>query len=82
MIFGYFRELIYYMVYSISANIEHLHATDKGKAIFVTGHEGLWDCETSRLPHFLDSRLTDAGEVLSLMLQPFTPRKIPGTYFC
>jgi hypothetical protein len=33
---------------------------------------------TSRLPHFLDSRLTDGGKVVSLTRQPrFTPRKIP-----
>jgi hypothetical protein len=50
----------------------------KDKAIPVTGR-----CETSRLPHFLDSRLTDGGEVVSLMRRPpFTPRKIPGTHFC
>jgi hypothetical protein len=55
----------------------------KGKAIPVTGHEGPYGCETSRLPHFLDSRLTDGGEVVSLTHQlPFTPRKIPGTHFC
>jgi hypothetical protein len=33
-------------------------------------------------PHFLDNRLTDGGEVVSLMRRPpFTPRKIPGTHF-
>jgi hypothetical protein len=32
----------------------------------VTGRGGPQDCETSRLPHFLDNRLTDAGEGVSL----------------
>jgi hypothetical protein len=35
--------------------------------------------ETSRLLHFLDNRLTDGGEVVSLTRRPpFTLRKIPG----
>jgi hypothetical protein len=35
----------------------------------------------SSLPHFLDDRLTDGGEVISLTRRPpFTPRKIPGTH--
>jgi hypothetical protein len=35
------------------------------------------------MPHFLDNRLTDGGEVVSPMRRrPFTPRKIPGTHFC
>jgi hypothetical protein len=38
----------------------------KGKAIPVTGREGPQNCYTSRLPHFLDNRLTDGGEVVSL----------------
>jgi hypothetical protein len=48
----------------------------KAKAIPVTGREGPWGCETSRLPHFLDNRLTDDGEVISLTCrQPFTPQE-------
>jgi hypothetical protein len=31
-----------------------------------TGSEGPQGCETSRLPHYLDNRLTDGGEVVSL----------------
>jgi hypothetical protein len=55
----------------------------RGKAITLTGHEGPQGCETSRFPHFLDNRLTDGGEVISLTcLPPITPRKIPGTHFC
>jgi hypothetical protein len=47
----------------------------KGKAIPVTGREGPWGCETSRLQHFLDSRLTDGGEVVSLTLDAFYPQE-------
>jgi hypothetical protein len=55
----------------------------KANAIPVIGRGGPWDCETSRLQHFLDNRLTDGGEVLSLTRwPPFTPRKISGTDFC
>jgi hypothetical protein len=41
-----------------------------GKAIPVTGREG---CETSRLSHFLDNRLTDGGEVVSVTRRPPSP---------
>jgi hypothetical protein len=45
------------------------------KDIPVTGRRGPLGCETSRLPHFLDNRLTDGGEVVSLMCRPpFTPQ--------
>jgi hypothetical protein len=53
-----------------------------GKAVPVTGREGPYGCETSRLPYFIDIRRTDGGEVVSLKRRPpFTPRKIPGTNF-
>jgi hypothetical protein len=46
-------------------------------------YEGPNGCELLRLPHFLDNRLTDGSEVVSLAFQqPFTPRNIPGTHFC
>jgi hypothetical protein len=36
----------------------------------VTGRGGLKGCETSRLQQFLDSRLSDGGEVVSLTRRP------------
>jgi hypothetical protein len=55
----------------------------KGKAILVTDRGGPYGCETSRLPQFLDNRLTYGCEVVGIMRQPpFTPGKIPGTHFC
>jgi hypothetical protein len=49
----------------------------------VTGRGGPYSCETSKLPHFLDNRITDDGEVVSLTRRaPFTPRKILGAHFC
>jgi hypothetical protein len=38
----------------------------KGKAIAVTGRGGPQDYELRRLPHYVDNRLTDGGEVASL----------------
>jgi hypothetical protein len=53
------------------------------EAIPLTGREGPYGYEMTRPPNFLDTRLTDGGEVLNLMRrQPFIPRKIPGTHFC
>jgi hypothetical protein len=49
----------------------------KGKAIPVTGCEGQYGCETSKLPHFLDNRLTEGGKVVSLTRRPlFTTQEI------
>jgi hypothetical protein len=48
----------------------------KSKAIPVTGHVGPLGCETSRLPNFLDNRLTDDGQVASFALrQRFTSQQ-------
>jgi hypothetical protein len=56
---------------------------NKGKAIPVTGHEGPYCCETSRLQHFLDNRLTDGGKVVSLKRRPpFTPQEDSWYSFC
>jgi hypothetical protein len=55
----------------------------KGKANPLTSRGGPEGCEWSRLPHFLDNRLTDGSEVVSLKRRlPFTAKKIPGTHFC
>jgi hypothetical protein len=69
----------------------------KSKVIPVTCLGGPYDCETSRLPHFLDNRLTDGGEVVRFTCKPAAlytpgrsleagralhPRKVPGTHFC
>jgi hypothetical protein len=35
-----------------------------------------------RLPHILDNRLTDGGEISLTRLQLFNPIKIPGSHFC
>jgi hypothetical protein len=48
----------------------------RGKAIPMTGFEGPYGCETSRLPHFLGNRITDGCEVVSLTRRPhFTPQE-------
>jgi hypothetical protein len=48
----------------------------KCKDIPLTESEGPQGCETSRIPHFPDSRLTSGGEGVSLALRPpFTPQE-------
>jgi hypothetical protein len=55
----------------------------KGKNIPATGRGGPKFCERSRLSHYLDKRLTDGGDVVSLTPRPpFTPRKILATHLC
>jgi hypothetical protein len=50
----------------LSSLIQEQDELSKGKAIPVTSRGGQYVCETSRLPHFLDNRLTDGGEVINL----------------
>jgi hypothetical protein len=40
------------------------------EVIPVTGRRGLYGCETSRIPHFLDNRFTEGGEVVRLTRRP------------
>jgi hypothetical protein len=49
----------------------------------VTGRGGLQRCETSRIPHFPDSQLTDGAEAVRPCLPLFaTPGMIPCTHLC
>jgi hypothetical protein len=47
------------------------------KTISVTGSGGPLGFEISKLPHFLENRFTDGGEVVSLTTQPPLP---PGKF--
>jgi hypothetical protein len=58
----------------------HLHI--KNQVIPVTDRGDLQGCETSRIRHCLDSRLTDGGKVVSFTHRPRrTPQK-HVYYFC
>jgi hypothetical protein len=47
------------------------------KRLPIKGRAGLNGGDVSRIPHFVDIRLTDGGEFVSLRRRPsFTPRKI------
>jgi hypothetical protein len=51
-----------------------LTLTVKGKAIPVTGRGGSQGSDTSRLPHFLENRLKDGGEVSFTRRSQFSPQ--------
>jgi hypothetical protein len=54
----------------------------KGKSVHVTGRGGgPWGCETSRFPHFLDSRLTNGDEVVSLTRLPAALYPQEGSWY-
>jgi hypothetical protein len=53
----------------------------KIKDIPVTGRGGLQICKTSMISRFLDNKLIDGGQVISLMRRPpFTLREFPGIH--
>jgi hypothetical protein len=55
---------------------DNLYVGWKGKAIPITGRKGPQGYEMSRLPHFVDNRLRDGGEVVSLTHRShFTPQE-------
>jgi hypothetical protein len=53
-----------------------LSKVKKKKAIPVTGRGGLYGYEMLRIPHCLDYRLIDGGQIVSSTHRPhFTPQK-------
>jgi hypothetical protein len=65
------------------SGVTKVSKTSKSKVISVTGHGDPQGFEKSRLPHFLDDRFTDGGEVVSLTCRSrFTLRNIPGIPCC
>jgi hypothetical protein len=47
-----------------------MYKASKSKAIPVTGRGGLHGCGMLRIPHFLDNRFTDGGEVVNIARPP------------
>jgi hypothetical protein len=47
----------------------------KGKVLPVTGRGGPWGCKTSRLPRFVDSRLTDGARLSVLRAGRALPQR-------
>jgi hypothetical protein len=68
------------MITAITMIIQYSDKEDK--ASHVTGRGSPCGCEISRLEHFLDSRLTDGGDISLMRMSPLAPRKIPGTHSC
>jgi hypothetical protein len=54
------------------------------KTVPVTRHEGPEGCESSRLPHFLQTVGSQMAVRLSDLRasRPLPPRNLPGTHFC
>jgi hypothetical protein len=69
-------------VSDLSRNTEYPSYTKgKGKAIPVTDRGDPQGCETSRLPHIPENRLTDGGEVVRLTRWPAVPPPLPQGIF-
>jgi hypothetical protein len=51
-------------------NSDEIIILKKKNATSVTGRGGPYVCVTSRLPYFIENRLTDSGEVVSLTHRP------------
>jgi hypothetical protein len=63
------------VMYRINTSL-HQSVTKLAKVIPVTGRGTPQDCESSRLPHFLENRLKDGGKVDGLTGRPsFTPQE-------
>jgi hypothetical protein len=72
------RKLVRCIFGNLSSNVPLLQTmimiSDRG--ISVPGHGGPLSCEMSRLPHFLDNRFTDGGQVVSLKRsRPLSPER-------
>jgi hypothetical protein len=59
----------------LAVNFLLLIVIGKDEAISVTGREGPQVCGRSRLPHLLDRRLIDGGNVVNLTPLPPPPKK-------
>jgi hypothetical protein len=77
---NYFNYSSFYTSFELSS--WYSQAMIKGKRVLVTGRGGPQSCERSRLLYFLENRLTDGSEVVSLTRRsPLIPKKILGTHF-
>jgi hypothetical protein len=59
-------------IYTAHKHISNTSCRKKSKTILLTSRGGPKDCETSRLLHFPNNRLTDGGEVVSLKRRTVT----------
>jgi hypothetical protein len=71
--------LRYFIVLMITVNFI-CDKLKKGKTTPVTGCGGLYGCETSTIPHFLDNRLTHGGNALNLTCRPPFNSPSPGKF--
>jgi hypothetical protein len=58
------------LIYCPRIRLEGLRFKKKVKLSLLTYREGPQGCEKSKILHFLDNRLTDGGETVSLTRRP------------